>query len=116
MTQVSRFDRLTDPVGVIRAYKLAKKHVDYQLVLASGRAADDPKGAVVLQEVKEAAGSDADIIVRDLPPWCALEINALQQASTLVIQKSLKGRIRSDSHRSTVERKTHNCRSRRRHS
>jgi glycosyl transferase family 1 len=24
------------------------------------------------------------------PPWCALEINALQRASTLVIQKSLK--------------------------
>jgi trehalose synthase len=70
---------------------MSSKHVACQLVLASGGAADDPKGAVVLQEVKEAAGSDADIIVRDLPPWCALEINALQQASTLVIQKSLRG-------------------------
>ena len=42
------------------------------------------------QEVKEAAGSDPDVIILDLPPWCALEINALQQASTLVVQKSIK--------------------------
>src|ERR1700730_19456783 len=100
----------------MRAYRLAKKYVDCQLVVRGGGATEDPEGALVLQEVKEAAGSDADIIILDLPPWCAVEINALQQASTLVIQKSLKGRIRSDSHRSTVERKTHNCRSRRRHS
>ena len=43
VTQVSRFDRLTDPVGVIRAYKLAKKYVDCQLVLAGGGATVDPK-------------------------------------------------------------------------
>ena len=90
ITQVSRFDRLKDPVGVVQAYKLAKKYVDCQLVLAGGGAKDDPEGAVVLQEVKEVAGSDPDIIVLDLPPWCALEINALQRASTLVIQKSIK--------------------------
>ena len=90
VTQVSRFDRLKDPVGVVEAYKLAKKYVDCQLVLAGGGATDDPEGAVVLQEVKEAAGNDPDIIVLDLPPWCALEINAIQRASTLVIQKSLR--------------------------
>ena len=90
VTQVSRFDRLKDPVGVVQAYKLAKKYVDCQLVLAGGGATDDPEGAVVLQEVKEAAGNDPDIIILDLPPWCALEINALQRASTLVIQKSIK--------------------------
>ena len=31
-----------------------------------------------------------DVIILDLPPWCALEINALQRASTIVVQKSLK--------------------------
>ena len=36
VTQVSRFDRLKDPVGVVHAYKLAKKYVDCQLV-SSGR-------------------------------------------------------------------------------
>jgi trehalose synthase len=90
VTQVSRFDRLKDPVGVVQAFKLARKYVDCQLVLAGGGASDDPEGALVLQEVKEAAGSDPDIIILDLPPWCALEINALQRASTIVVQKSIK--------------------------
>jgi trehalose synthase len=90
VTQVSRFDRAKDPVGVIQAYKLAKQYVDCQLVLAGGSAHDDPEGAVVLKEVTEAAGDDPDIIVLNLPPWSALEINALQRASTLIVQKSLR--------------------------
>jgi len=90
VTQVSRFDRLKDPVGVVQAFKLARKYVDCQLVLAGGGANDDPEGALVLKEVKEAAGDDHDIIILDLPPWCALEINALQRASTIVVQKSIK--------------------------
>jgi trehalose synthase len=90
ITQISRFDRLKDPVGVIEAYKLVKKYVDCQLVLAGGGATDDPEGAVVLQEVMEAAGDDPDVIVLNLPPWSALEINALQRASTVIVQKSLK--------------------------
>lgn len=90
VTQVSRFDRLKDPVGVVQAFKLARKYVDCQLVLAGGAASDDPEGAVVLREVREAAGDDPDVIILDLPPWCALEINALQRASTLIVQKSIK--------------------------
>ena len=90
ITQISRFDRLKDPVGVIEAYKLVKKYVDCQLVLAGGGATDDPEGAVVLQEVMDAAGDDPDIIILNLPPWSALEINALQRASTVIVQKSLK--------------------------
>lgn len=90
VTQISRFDRLKDPVGVVQAYKLAKKYVDCQLVLAGGGATDDPEGAAVLQEVKDEAGNDPDIVILDLPPWCALQINAIQRASTIVIQKSLK--------------------------
>ena len=69
---------------------MAKKYVDFQLVLAGGSAADDPEGAVVLKEVMDAADDDPDIIILDLPPWSALEINALQRASTIIIQKSLK--------------------------
>jgi trehalose synthase len=90
VTQVSRFDRLKDPVGVVQAFKLARKYVDCQLVLAGGGATDDPEGATVIKEVQEAAGGDPDIIILDLPPWCALEINALQRASTLVVQKSIR--------------------------
>ena len=35
-------------------------------------------------------GNDSDVIILGLPPWWALETNALQQASTLVVQKSIK--------------------------
>jgi trehalose synthase len=90
LTQISRFDRLKDPVGVIQAYKLAKKYVDCQLVLAGGGASDDPEGAAVLQEVTQEAADDPDVIILNLPPWSAIEINALQRASTLIIQKSVK--------------------------
>jgi trehalose synthase len=69
---------------------MAKKYVDFQLVLAGGSASDDPEGAIVLREVMEAADEDPDFIILDLPPWSALEINALQRASTIIVQKSLK--------------------------
>ena len=90
LTQISRFDRLKDPVGVIRAYRLVKKYEDCQLVLAGGSATDDPEGAAVLREVEEAAAGDPDIRILNLPPWSHLEINALQRGSTIVIQKSLR--------------------------
>jgi len=90
LTQISRFDRLKDPVGVLRAYQSVKRYLDCQLVLAGGGAADDPEGEAVLAEVREAAGTDPDVHILDLPPWSALEINALQRASTIVIQKSLR--------------------------
>ena len=90
VTQVSRFDRAKDPVGVVQAFKQARKYVDCQLVLAGGGASDDPEGAAVLKEVKDAVGTDPDVIILDLPPWCALEINALQRASTIIVQKSIR--------------------------
>jgi len=90
VTQVSRFDRLKDPVGVIQAYRLVKPYVDCQLLLAGGSATDDPEGAQVLAEVRERAHDDPDIHVLELPPTSNVEINALQRASTIVIQKSLK--------------------------
>jgi trehalose synthase len=90
LTQVSRFDRWKDPVGVVRAYQIVKRYFDCQLVLAGGGAADDPEGEAVLSEVREAAGKDPDIHILNLPPWSALEINALQRASTIILQKSLR--------------------------
>jgi len=90
LTQISRFDRLKDPVGVIRAYRIVKRYFDCQLVLAGGSASDDPEGAEVLKEVQHAAAGDPDIKVLELPAWAPLEVNALQRASTIVIQKSLR--------------------------
>lgn len=90
VTQVSRFDKLKNPLGVIEAYKKIKEDIDCQLVLAGGSATDDPEGPAVLEKVLCAASEDADIHVLDLPPTSHLEINALQRASTVVIQNSLR--------------------------
>ena len=88
--QVSRFDRLKDPVGVVHAYQIVKRYTDCQLVLAGGSAIDDPEGEVVFEEVQRAANGDPDIHALNLPPWSAFEINALQRASTVIVQKSLR--------------------------
>ncbi|MDD5156089.1 MAG: glycosyltransferase, partial [Candidatus Omnitrophica bacterium] len=89
ITQISRFDRLKDPIGVIEAYLQVKKYIDCQLVLAGGTADDDPEGLQVLAEVKDRAEKDKDIHVL-LLPQDDIEVNALQRASDVIIQKSLK--------------------------
>ena len=90
LTQISRFDRLKDPLGVIRGYRIVKRYFDCQLVLAGGSASDDPESAQVLKEVHRAAEGDPDIKVLELPVWAPLEVNALQRGSSIVIQKSLR--------------------------
>lgn len=90
VTQISRFDYLKDPVGVVQVFRKVRKYIDCQLVLAGGGATDDPEGAKVLAEVQEAADADPDIFLLLLPPASDIEINALQRASTVVLQKSLR--------------------------
>ena len=91
VTQVSRFDRFKDPIGVIQAYSMAKKFsANLQLVLAGGGASDDPEGEIVLNEVRTAAEGDPDVHVILLPPDAHTTINALQRASDIVLQKSTK--------------------------
>jgi trehalose synthase len=90
LTQISRFDRLKDPVGVVRAYRIVKRYHDCQLVLAGGGASDDPEGGAVLEEVRQEAAGDPDVHVLELPAVAPLEVNALQRASTIMIQKSLR--------------------------
>ncbi|MDO9230685.1 MAG: glycosyltransferase [Syntrophales bacterium] len=89
ITQISRFDRLKDPLGVIATYRLVKKHIDCRLLLAGGTATDDPEGQKVFEEVMESANGDPDIHILSMSQN-DLEINALQRASTVIIQKSLK--------------------------
>lgn len=90
LTQISRFDRFKDPIGVIEAFKMLRQVVEARLVLAGGGATDDPEGEAVLQEVQEAAEGEPDIHVLLLPGDAHRAVNALQRASTLIIQKSLQ--------------------------
>jgi len=90
ITQVSRYDRFKDPLGVIEAYKLASKLTPLQLVLAGGGASDDPEGEMVLNEVKEASNGAPNIHVLLLPADANRTINALQRASDIILQKSIR--------------------------
>jgi len=90
ITQVSRFDYLKDPVGVIEAFRRVRKSVKSRLVLAGGGASDDPEGEEVLNRVREAAKGNSDIHLLMLPPNSNIEINALQRASAVVVQKSIR--------------------------
>jgi trehalose synthase len=88
--QVSRFDRFKDPLGVIAAFRILRRHREAALVLAGGGADDDPEGQEVLADVRRATADDQDIMVLELPPDANLEVNALQRAATVVVQKSLR--------------------------
>ena len=92
VTQVSRFDPWKDPLGVIEAFKLVRQEVDCRLVLCGSMAADDPEGLIVYQEVARKArrlveSGDVILIAQDSP---SAFINALQRASSVIVQKSLR--------------------------
>lgn len=90
IVQISRFDRFKDPVGVIRAYKLARRFTPLQLVLAGGGATDDPEGEKVFAEVQDAANNDTDIHVLLLPNDAHRTVNALQRLTDIAVQKSVR--------------------------
>jgi trehalose synthase len=90
VTQISRYDPWKDPVGVVRAFKMAKKYVDCRLLLVGDKAADDPESDKIIDEVKAEAGDDPDIHILLFSPSVATEINAFQRGSDIVLQKSLR--------------------------
>jgi len=90
LVQISRFDRFKDPIGVVAAFRLLRRHRVATLVLAGGGATDDPEGQQVLAEVRATVGDDPDIVVLELPSDANVEVNALQRAATVVVQKSLR--------------------------
>lgn len=89
--QVSRFDQFKDPVGVIKAFQLAKKfYPALQLILAGGGATDDPESTLVYNDVMDVSKDNPDIHILLLPPTDHRVINALQRGSDIVLQKSTK--------------------------
>ncbi|WP_455393161.1 glycosyltransferase [[Eubacterium] cellulosolvens] len=87
--QVSRFDKLKDPIGVIKAFRLVQEMgTDAQLILAGGAAADDPWGEKVLDKVLKKAKGNPAIKILHSPP--DITINALQRVASVVVQKSIR--------------------------
>lgn len=92
VTQVGRFDRWKDPLGVVRAYQRVRPHVpDLQLALVGSLALDDPEGWEVYEEVRAATAGDSLIhVLTNLVGVGNVEVNALQSFSNVVVQKSLR--------------------------
>jgi len=88
ITQISRFDRWKDPIGVVNAFKIIKKKFDCKLVLLGNMAQDDPEGQDIYQELMKHVENESDIIVSTAES--SLLVNTLQTISKVVIQKSIK--------------------------
>ncbi|MBL7074215.1 glycosyltransferase [candidate division KSB1 bacterium] len=91
ITQISRFDKWKDPVGVTEAFKIVKKHVDCRLVLCGSMATDDPEGYQIYEKVKRKvekfiANNDVILITTENN----ILVNALQRSSAVIIQKSIR--------------------------
>jgi len=90
ITQISRYDPWKDPVGVIQAFKMARKNVDCRLLLVGDKAADDPEAEAMLTKVKKEAKGDPDIHIIFFTKSIPTEINAFQRASDIILQKSIR--------------------------
>jgi trehalose synthase len=92
LTQVSRFDPWKDPIGVIDAYKMVIEEVpEAQLALVGSMATDDPEGWEFFHKTYRYADGDPDIkILNNLNNVGAIEVNAFQSQSDVVIQKSIR--------------------------
>jgi trehalose synthase len=92
ITQVSRFDPWKDPLGVIDAYRIVKQQIpEVQLALVGSMAHDDPEGMEYWQKTVDHADDDPDIfILSNLNNVGAVEVNAFQVCSSVVLQKSIK--------------------------
>jgi len=97
IAQISRFDPWKDPVGVIRAYYLAKNSIpELQLILAGFIVAqDDPEAEKIFKTVEKHAKGDPDIFLFANPDKLGtisndLFINAVYTVSTVMVQKSIR--------------------------
>ena len=86
--QVSRFDKWKDPEGMVKIFRLIKEKVDCQLVLVGSMATDDPEGQDIFENLEKTIINEKDVHL--IINASDIAINALQRASSVVIQKSLK--------------------------
>ena len=92
LLQVSRFDPWKDPLGVIRAYQLAKEKMpEIQLAMVGAMAGDDPQGWEILEKINEEAAKDSDLYVfTNMTGVGNMEVNAFQRSANVVLQKSIR--------------------------
>ncbi|MBN1509689.1 MAG: glycosyltransferase [Sedimentisphaerales bacterium] len=91
LTQVSRMDPWKDPEGVLEVYKRVREKVDCRLLYCYNLATDDPQGMEIYTRIRQMA----DKLVRKGDVLFVVGnndvlVNAVQQLSTVIIQKSIK--------------------------
>jgi trehalose synthase len=86
VAQISRFDPWKDPVGVIEAFRKARKEIDCTLVLLGNVAVDDPESDVILETIRSSVDERVIILTVDDP----ILVNALQRRASVVLQKSTR--------------------------
>ncbi len=87
--QVSRFDRLKDPCGLIDAFNLVQKEFPLaQLIIAGALAPDDTNAEDIYKETLQKAQGNKNIKVLSLNKQDA-QIAALQSGANIIVQKSL---------------------------
>jgi trehalose synthase len=88
ISQISRFDKWKDPEGMVKIFNIIKQKMDCQLILVGSMATDDPEGQEVFEQIEKIVEKEKDIhLIINAPD---IVINAIQRASAVVIQKSLK--------------------------
>ena len=91
LTQISRFDKWKDPLGVLEVFKIVKREIDCRLVLCGSMAADDPEGIKIHAKVEQRANNlieKGDVIL--ITSENNIFVNALQRSSAVIIQKSIR--------------------------
>lgn len=88
ISQISRFDKWKDPLGVVKAFNIVRKKVDSRLVLLGSMATDDPEGQEIYDQVIKETNGDEGIHVINFEN--NILVNAVQRASFVVVQKSIK--------------------------
>ncbi len=88
ISQVGRFDKWKDPLGVIDVWKEANKEVDCKLILLGNIASDDPEGPEMFEKVKKKAEKYEDVTA--IAETNEVLVNAVQRVSDVVLQKSIK--------------------------
>ena len=91
ISQVSRFDKWKDPIGVLKVFEKVRQKAKCQLVLLGDFASDDPEGQKIFENVEEKVKkSPYEKDIKVMVVSNNFLVNCLQRASSVVVQKSIR--------------------------
>ncbi|HDI12866.1 MAG: glycosyl transferase family 1 [Hadesarchaea archaeon] len=88
ISQISRFDKWKDQLGVLKVFEKVREEMDCQLLLVGDIALDDPEGQENYEQIYAKVRNKKD--VRLIMGAHDIMVNAIQRASDVVLQKSIR--------------------------